>query len=127
MRADHGTTNFSVVFDVFNQNITISTSVSNMTSKLLNSEDLKDKLGGAWPSGLDNTPADYDANNPQSVNVDLLKRNPGNSELCMHTAPYTSAFLNLVPIRNSYLSSNMSNYIIFVRVNSYIIPICICA
>ena len=56
------------------------------------------------------TPADFDGNNPQSVDVDLLKRNSGNSELFTHTAPYTSAFLNLVPIRNLYLSSNMSNY-----------------
>ena len=110
MRADHGTTNFSVVFNVFNQNITISTSVSNMTFKILTSDDLKDKLGGIWSGGLDNTPPDYDANNPQSVNVDLLKRNSGNSALFTHTAPYTSAFLNLVPIRNLYLSSNMSNY-----------------
>ena len=110
MRADHGTTNFSVVFNVFNQNITISTSVSNMTFKILTSDDLKDKLGGIWGSGLDNTPADFDGNNPQSVNVDLLKRNNGNSELFTHTTPYTSAFLNLVPIRNLYLSSNMSNY-----------------
>ena len=48
MRADHGTTNFSVVFNAFNQNITISTSVSNMTFKILTSDDLKSKLGGIW-------------------------------------------------------------------------------
>ena len=59
---------------------------------------------------MDNTPSDYDANNPQSVNIDLLKRNSGNSALFTHTAPYTSAFLNLVPIRKLYLSRNMSNY-----------------
>ena len=59
---------------------------------------------------LDNTPADFDGNNPQLVNVDLLKRNSGNSELFTHGSPYRSACLNLVPIRNLYLSSNMSNY-----------------
>ena len=73
MGADSGTTIFSVVRNVFNQNITISTSVSNMTFKILTSEDLKTKLDGVWPSGLDKTPADYAANNPQSVNIDLLK------------------------------------------------------
>ena len=46
MRADHGTTKFSVVFNAFNENITISTSVSSMTFKILTSDDLKDKLGG---------------------------------------------------------------------------------
>ena len=110
MRASHGTTNFSVVFNVFNQNITISTDVSNMTFKILTRDDLHTKLGGIWPGGLDNTPPDYDATNPQSVNIDLLKRNTGNSELFTHTTPYTSVFLNLVPIRNLYLSSNISNY-----------------
>ena len=110
MRASQGNNNISVVFNAFNQNITISTSLSNETFKILTSDDLKDKLGGIWSGGLDNTPPDYDANNPQSVNVDLLKRNSGNSALFTHTAPYTSAFLNLVPIRNLYLSSNMSNY-----------------
>ena len=110
MRASHGTTNFTVVFNAFNQNITITTDVSNMTFKILTRDDLKSKLGGTWPGGLDNTPTDYDATNPQSVNVDLLKRNSGTSELFTYTAPYTSAFLNLVPIRNLYLSSNISNY-----------------
>ena len=110
MRASHGTTNFTVVFNAFNQNITITTDVSNMTFKILTRDDLKSKLDGSWPGALDNTPTDYDANNPQSVNVDLLKRNSGNSELFTHTSSYTSAFLNLVPIRNLYLSSNISNY-----------------
>ena len=110
MRASQGNNNISVVFNAFNQNITISTSLSNETFKILTSNDLKDKLGGIWSGGLDNTPPDFDGNNPQSVNIDLLKRNSGNSELFTHTAPYTSAFLNLVPIRNLYLSSNMSNY-----------------
>ena len=64
MRASHGAANFTVTFNAFNQNITITTDVSNMTFKILTRDDLKTKLDGIWPSGLDNTPADYDANNP---------------------------------------------------------------
>ena len=79
MRASQGNNNISVVFNAFNQNITISTSLSIETFKILTSDDLKDKLGGIWPGGLDNTPADFDGNNPQSVNVDLLKQDSGNS------------------------------------------------
>ena len=74
MRADLGTTKFSVVFNAFDENITISTSVSSMTSKIHTSDDLKSKLYGIWPSGLDNTPADDDGDSPQSVNIDLLKK-----------------------------------------------------
>ena len=44
MRASHGTINFSVVFNIFNQNITISTDVSNMTFKILTRDDLHTKL-----------------------------------------------------------------------------------
>ena len=110
MRASQGNNNISVVFNALNQNITISTSLSSEAFKILTSADLKDKLGDIWPGGLDSTPSGLDANNPKSVNADLLKRNSGNSELFTFSSPYTSAFLNLVPIRNLYLSSNMSNY-----------------
>ena len=51
MRASQGNNNISVVFNAFNQNITISTSLSNETFKILTSDDLKRQVRwnlGRW-------------------------------------------------------------------------------
>jgi len=99
---------FTVVYNPYNQTISILIGI-NTTFKLLTEDDIKSKLGGTWTS-LSNTPTDYDANDPQDVNTDMLKLNESNSPLYDSNNPYVSKFINLQPIRNLYLSSDLGSY-----------------
>ena len=111
MNTEYGSNVFSVAYNVLKQSITISTSVSNMTFKIMTENDIKTKLDGDWPNGLDNTPTDYDANKPNDINTNMLKLNSGNAPLNTHSVPFESTFINLQPIRNLYLTSpNLGNY-----------------
>ena len=100
---------FTVAYNPYNQTISILIGI-NTTFKLLTENDIKSKLDGTWTS-LANTPTDYDANDPQDVNTDMLKLNSGHSPLYDSNNPFVSKFINLQPIRSLYLSSpDLGNY-----------------
>ena len=99
---------FTCAYNPYNQTISILIGI-NTTFKLLTEDDIKSKLGGTWTS-LSNTPTDYDSDDPQDINTDMLKLNESNSLLYDSNNPYVSKFINLQPIRNLYLSSDLGSY-----------------
>ena len=37
--------------------------------EIMTENDIKTKLDGDWPNGLDNTPTDYDGNKPNDIKI----------------------------------------------------------
>ena len=92
---------FSVTYNAFKQSISISTSISNMTFKIMTENDI----------GLSIQPAYYNSSNPNDINTDMLKLNRGNAPLNSNLNPFVSQVINLQPVRNIYLqSSNLGNH-----------------
>ena len=100
---------FNCAYNPYTQVINILIGI-NTTFKILTENDIKTKLGGYWV-GMNNNPPDYDPNDSQDINTDMLKLNSGNSPLYDANSPFNSKFINLQPIRNLYLScSDIGGY-----------------
>ena len=88
-------------------NIIQITMTSRFHLKVLNKYDLKTKIDGSWAG------PEYDANNPTSLNLEILKlsENTEKAEASNITHPFNSGPIDLQPIKNIYLSSpNMGSY-----------------
>ena len=99
---------FTCAYNPYTQVINILIGI-NTTFKILTESDIKTKLGGYWV-GMNNNPPDYNSDDPQDINTDMLKLNESNSPLYDSNNPYVSKFINLQPIRNLYLSSDLGSY-----------------
>ena len=92
-------------YNASTQTISIITTISDMTFKILTSNDIATKMDGNWVGDS------YNANDPCDMNSEILKQNEGNSSYRGYTYPFVSGYLNLQPIRNVYLhSSNIGSY-----------------
>ena len=78
-----------------------------MTFKILTADDISSKMNSYWVG------ANYDTNNPCSINAEMLKLNEGNAGYNSFNAPFSTKYLNLQPIRNLYL--HISNIIYSMR------------
>jgi hypothetical protein len=105
-----GANNFTVAYSASKQSITIATTVSDRTFKVLTTNDIATRLNGDWTaydSNLDN----YDEKNPMDVNDDILKLSEGTSPYYDVNTPFISKYINLNSIRNIYITSpNLGNY-----------------
>ena len=87
------------------QKITIVTTYSDMTFKILTADDNKTKLDGTWVGDA------YNQDDPSDINSEMLKLVSGNDGYQTFTNPFVSGYVNLQPIRNIYLhSSNIGAY-----------------
>lgn len=96
----------TATYSAATQTISIATSFTDMTFKVLTADDIATKRNGEWVSS-DN----YNENDPCDINSEMLKLTSGNASYNTHTNPFVSGYLNLQPIRNLYLhSSNIGSY-----------------
>ena len=108
-----GGSEFAVVYNVLKQNLTISTSTTNLSFKVMTESDIKTKLNTLWTSSSNAAP-NYDSDDPQDMNTNMLKLNTGLSPLYTYSTPYVSGYVNMEPIRNIYISSpNMSRFDVY--------------
>jgi len=95
----------TATYSAATQTISIATSFTDMTFKILTADDIKTKLGGTWVGDA------YNENDPCDINSEMLKLTSGNASYNTHTNPFVSGYINLQPIRNLYLhSSNIGSY-----------------
>ena len=95
----------TATYNAATQTISIATSFTDMTIKILTADDIKTKSGGTWSGDA------YNENDPCDINSDMLKLTSGNASYNSFTNPFVSGYINLQPIRNLYLhSSNIGGY-----------------
>ena len=92
------------------QSISIATTISNRTFKILTAKDIDTSMSGLWNPFDINTDS-YDVKNPMDINSSIFKLSQGTSPYYNINTPFLSRYINLNSIRNIYITSpNLGNY-----------------